>query len=68
MGLAVDKTFIEKASGKDTQRPLAAMVGFVRGGDVVLMHSMDRLVRNLDDLRRIVRELTAKGVQVQFRT
>jgi DNA invertase Pin-like site-specific DNA recombinase len=42
------------------------MVGFVREGDIVLVHSMDRLARNLDDLRRIVRELTAKGVQVQF--
>ncbi len=66
-GIAVDKTFTDKASGKDVNRPqLAAMVGFVREGDVVIVHSMDRLARNLDDLRRIVRELTAKGVRVQF--
>ncbi len=65
-GIVVDKTFTDKASGKDTQRPqLAAMLSFVREGDVVLVHSMDRLARNLDDLRRIVRELTDKGVQVQ---
>ncbi len=68
-GVVVDKTFTDKASGKDVQRPqLAAMLGFVREGDVVLVHSMDRLARNLDDLRRIVRELTTKGVQVQFVT
>jgi DNA invertase Pin-like site-specific DNA recombinase len=66
-GILVDKTFTDKASGKDTQRPqLTAMLGFVRKGDVVLVHSMDRLARNLDDLRRIVRELTDKGVRVQF--
>jgi len=66
-GIVVDKTFTDKASGKDSQRPqLAAMLSFVREGDVVLVHSMDRLARNLDDLRRIVRELTDKGVQVQF--
>jgi DNA invertase Pin-like site-specific DNA recombinase len=66
-GTAVDKTFTDKASGKDVHRPqLAAMLGFVREGDTVIVHSMDRLARNLDDLRRIVRELTAKGVHVQF--
>jgi len=66
-GIAVDRTFTDKASGKDTRRPqLAAMIGFVRDGDTVIAHSMDRLARNLEDLRRIVRELTAKGVQVQF--
>jgi len=66
-GVAVDRTFTDSASGKDVNRPqLAAMLGFVREGDTVVTHSMDRLARNLDDLRRIVRELTAKGVQVQF--
>ena len=55
------------ASGKDTHRPqLDALLGFVRDGDTVIVHSMDRLARNLDDLRRIVRQLTAKGVRVQF--
>jgi DNA invertase Pin-like site-specific DNA recombinase len=66
-GTAVDKTFTDKSSGKDVNRPqLAAMLGFVREGDTVIVHSMDRLARNLDDLRRIVGELTAKGVRVQF--
>jgi DNA invertase Pin-like site-specific DNA recombinase len=66
-GIAVDRTFTDSASGKDTQRPqLAAMVSFVRDGDTVIVHSMDRLARNLDDLRRLVRDLTAKGVRVQF--
>jgi len=66
-GVAVDKTFTDSASGRDANRPqLAALLGFVRAGDSVIVHSMDRLARNLDDLHRIVRELTAKGVQVQF--
>lgn len=42
------------------------MLAFVRDGDTVLVHSMDRLARNLDDLRATVRRLTAGGVQVQF--
>jgi DNA invertase Pin-like site-specific DNA recombinase len=66
-GIVVDRTFTDSASGKDAQRPqLAALVSFVRDGDTVIVHSMDRLARNLDDLRRLVRELTAKGVRVQF--
>jgi DNA invertase Pin-like site-specific DNA recombinase len=66
-GVAVDKTFQDKASGKDVKRPaLMELLQFVREGDIVIVHSMDRLARNLDDLRRIVKELTAKGVKVQF--
>ena len=35
-------------------RTLQAMLAFVRDGDTVVVHSMDRLARNLDDLRRLV--------------
>ncbi len=56
--IQVDKVFIDKASGKDTQRPqLDVLLSFVREGDTVVVHSMDRLARNLDDLRRLVQGL-----------
>ncbi len=42
------------------------MMSFVRSGDTVIVHSMDRLARNLDDLRRIVQTLTGKGVRIEF--
>ena len=62
-----DKVFTDKASGKDTQRPqLDALLGFVREGDTVVVHSMDRLARNLDDLRRLVQGLTQRGVRIEF--
>jgi DNA invertase Pin-like site-specific DNA recombinase len=49
----------DKASGRDTRRPeLDRLLAFVREGDAAVVHSMDRLARNLDDLRRIVRNLT----------
>ena len=41
-------------------------MGFVRTGDTVVVHSMDRLARNLDDLRRIVQTLTARGIRIEF--
>lgn len=63
----VGKVFTDKASGKDTQRPeLERLLAFVREGDTVVVHSMDRLARNLDDLRRIVQELTKRGVRIEF--
>ncbi len=66
-GIAVARTFVDKASGKDVKRPqLEIMMSFVRAGDTVVVHSMDRLARNLDDLRRIVQTLTGKGVRIEF--
>jgi len=63
----IEKVFTDKASGKDTERPaLEALLAFVREGDTVVVHSMDRLARNLDDLRRLVLTLTKRGIQVQF--
>ena len=60
-GVDVDQVFADKASGKDVNRPeLERMIDFAREGDTVLVHSMDRLARNLDDLRAIVRRLTEK--------
>jgi DNA invertase Pin-like site-specific DNA recombinase len=66
-GVELDKLFTDKASGKDTARPqLHAALDYLREGDLLLVHSMDRLARNLDDLRKIVLDLTKKGVHVQF--
>ena len=66
-GTRVARVFTDKASGKDTQRPeLERLLAFVREGDTVVVHSMDRLARNLDDLRRIVQGLTKRGVRIEF--
>ena len=66
-GVKLDKVFTDKASGKDTARPqLQAALVYLREGDLLLVHSMDRLVRSVDDLRRLVLDLTKKGVHVQF--
>ena len=63
----VDRVFTDHASGKDTRRPaLTELLAFVRDGDTVVVHSMDRLGRNLDDLRGLVQALTQRGVRVEF--
>jgi DNA invertase Pin-like site-specific DNA recombinase len=66
-GVEADRVFTDTVSGKSATRPqLQAMLAYVRDGDTVIVHSMDRLARNLDDLRRLVRELTGRGVAIQF--
>lgn len=63
----LDRVFTDRTSGKSADRPqLEALRSFVREGDTVLVHSFDRLARNLDDLRRLVREFTAQGISVSF--
>jgi DNA invertase Pin-like site-specific DNA recombinase len=65
--IAVDRIFTDHASGKDVARPqLDTLLRFAREGDTVVVHSMDRLARNLDDLRRIVQQLTARGIRIEF--
>lgn len=66
-GVSLHKTFEDKVSGKSLDRPqLRACLEFVREGDTLHIHSMDRLARNLDDLRRIVKDVTNRGVVVRF--
>lgn len=60
-----DKTFMEKVSAKDTNRPqLQAMLDYVREGDTVVIHEFSRLARSTKDLLEIVETLNNKGVQL----
>ena len=66
-GMDFDRTFEDKASGKDTNRPaLQEMIGYVREGDTVHVHSIERLARDTADLLRLVKELNGKDVTVRF--
>ncbi|HFQ8053643.1 TPA: recombinase family protein [Pseudomonas putida] len=66
-GVVLDKVFTEKLSGATTDRPqLQAMLDYVREGDVILVHSIDRLARSLSDLLKLVEDLTKRGVHIYF--
>lgn len=66
-GIELNKKFVDHASGKDMARPqLEAMLNYVRDGDTIIVHSMDRLARNVDDLRKLVVEFTNKQIKVEF--
>ncbi|MCR5783953.1 MAG: recombinase family protein [Clostridia bacterium] len=59
----IEKTYIEKASAKDTNRPkLKEMLDFVREGDTIYIHDFSRLARSTADLLQIVETLKSKGV------
>lgn len=59
-----EKLFIDKASGKNTDRTaFKEMMNFVRADDIVIVESISRIARNTRDLLAIVSELTEKGVE-----
>ena len=63
----VERVFMDKVSGKNLDRPeLQKMLSFIREGDVLIVHSLDRLARNLSDLLTMVQDLTGRGVSVTF--
>ena len=66
-GFSLDKTFTEKMSGKGTQRPvLQECMTYIRDGDTLHVHSIDRLARNAKDLLNLVEEMIGKGVNLKF--
>lgn len=63
----IDKIFTDKASGKDTNRPqLQAMLMILNSGDTVIIHSIDRLCRNIMDMCTITTNLQSRGVSLVF--
>ncbi|PPC90950.1 MAG: hypothetical protein CTY35_13985 [Methylotenera sp.] len=65
--MSLNKTFTEKLSGKDTQRPiLHECLSYIRQGDTMHVHSIDRLARNAKDLLNLVEQILTKGATVSF--
>jgi DNA invertase Pin-like site-specific DNA recombinase len=63
----VDKIFSDQVSGKSMTRPqLQALLQYIREEDTLVVCSMDRLARNLGDLRYVVDDLNKKGIVVRF--
>ena len=62
--LGVDQVYIDRTSGKNTDRPeLKRMMSFVRSGDTVIVESISRFARNTRDLLDLVEQLTVKQVE-----
>lgn len=67
LGEDVDRIFEEKRSGGSRDRPeLERVLDYVRSGDEIVVHSIDRLARNMFDLLEIVRDLRDRDVSIRF--
>ncbi len=67
LNINCDREFEDKLSGKDRNRPqLELLLSIIRAGDIINVHSMDRLARNTRDLLNLVEEITSKGVTIKF--
>lgn len=65
--IAFDREFEDLCSGGTRNRPgLQACLDFIRDGDTLVVHSMDRLARNLPDMLALVGDLTSRGVSIKF--
>ncbi len=66
-GVHLDKIYIDKMTGSVRERPqLDALIDYARDGDVIHIHSIDRLARDLRHLQEIVELLVSNGVTVKF--
>lgn len=66
-GVQIDKCFDDYVSGGTLDRPeWAKCVDYIREGDTLFVHSIDRLARNLGDLEQTIKQLNDKGVVVHF--
>jgi DNA invertase Pin-like site-specific DNA recombinase len=68
-GLKLDRIFTDKITGSVKDRPqLDACILYIRSGDTLHIHSIDRLARDLRHLQELLSLLITKGVTVQFHT
>lgn len=66
-GMTLDRVFEDKVSGATINRPqLQQMLNFIREGDTVHIHSIDRLARSLEDLLKLVKDLNTRKIGIHF--
>ncbi|GAA4691925.1 recombinase family protein [Kocuria gwangalliensis] len=66
VGIAAERIYVDKKSGATTQRPgLAAALAYARQGDVIVVHTLDRLGRTVRDTLNLIHDLAERGVGVR---
>jgi len=66
VGIAPERIYLDNKSGAAVDRPgLRAVLGFARRGDVIVVHTLDRLGRTVRDTLNLIHELTERGVGVR---
>ncbi|UUW73640.1 recombinase family protein [Pseudomonas oryzihabitans] len=66
-GVALNEVYEDQVNGATTERPaLQEMLRYVRKGDTIHVHRIDRLARSLQDLMELVEDLKVRGIQLHF--
>ena len=66
VGIDPARIYLDKKSGSTVDRPgLRAVTGYARAGDVIVVHTLDRLGRTVRDTLNLIHELTERGVGVR---
>jgi len=66
VGIPAEQTFVDRKSGSTTDRlGLHALLGYARDGDVIVVHTLDRLGRTVRDTLNLIHDLAARGVGVR---
>lgn len=65
-GIPEDRIFTDKKTGTTLERDgLAALLHYARSGDTIVVHTLDRLGRNLREVLNLVHDLTGRGIGVR---
>ena len=66
VGIAPERIYVDKKSGATTERPgLTAALAYAREGDVIVVHTLDRLGRTVRDTLNLIHDLAERGVGVR---
>lgn len=66
LGIPPERIYVDKRSGATTDRPgLRALLGYARAGDVIVVHTLDRLGRTVRDTLNVIHELSERGIGVR---
>ncbi|MGH3845614.1 MAG: recombinase family protein [Pseudonocardiaceae bacterium] len=65
-GISLERIYTDKKTGTTIDRPgLTALLGYARDGDTIVVHTLDRLGRNLREVLNLVHDLSEKGIGVR---
>jgi DNA invertase Pin-like site-specific DNA recombinase len=66
VGIPSERIYLDKKSGATVDRPgLSAVIGYARDGDVIVVHTLDRLGRTVRDTLNLIHDLADRGIGVR---
>jgi DNA invertase Pin-like site-specific DNA recombinase len=65
-GISIDRVYSDKRTGTAVDRPgLTALIDYAREGDTIVVHTLDRLGRNLREVLKLVHDMAERGIGIR---